>query len=328
MSATVPSSSRSPQPSVYGVPRQMRESSLALKPAFVTYYKEVLGEEGFARYVAEMDYYLPKAVRMNPLKMDPARTAARLRDHFTLTPIPWVPDAYWVSGERRDIGNRIEHQLGYCYIQESASMLPPMVLAPEPSMRVLDIAASPGSKTTQLAALMRNEGVIVANDMGARLRALGINVQKCGCTGVMVTNMDGRRFAKLKFDRVLADVPCSATGTVQRSAMAISMWSDGFVKKLVSLQKELARTAFETLVPGGRMVYSTCTLDPRENEAVVSYLVSLGARVLPIDLPIRREVAFTSFRGEEFDPSVAQCLRIHPYTNNTEGFFVALLEKQ
>jgi NOL1/NOP2/sun family putative RNA methylase len=194
-------------------------------------------------------------------------------------------------------------------------------------MRVLDIAASPGSKTTQLAALMGGTGVVIANDMGPRLRALGINVQKCGCTAVMVTNMDGRRFAKLAFDRVLADVPCSATGTVQRSTMAVTMWSDAFVLKLVKLQKELAKTAFDALVPGGRMVYSTCTLDPRENEAVVSYLVSLGAQVLPIDLPIERETPFTAFRGETFDPSVALTLRIHPSTNNTEGFFVALLEK-
>jgi len=140
--------------------------------------------------------------------------------------------------------------------------------------------------------------------------------------------MDGRRFSSLPFDRVLADVPCSATGTVQRSAMAITMWSDSFVRKLVTLQKELAKTAYETLVPGGRMVYSTCTLDPRENEAVVSYLVTeLGARVLPIDLPIRREQPFTSFRDDVFDPSVSLTLRIHPYTNNTEGFFVALLER-
>ena len=84
MSATVPSSSRSPQPSVYGVPRQMRESSLALKPAFVTYYKEVLGEEGFARYVAEMDYYLPKAVRMNPLKMDLITPPIQLKNDVIL----------------------------------------------------------------------------------------------------------------------------------------------------------------------------------------------------------------------------------------------------
>jgi NOL1/NOP2/sun family putative RNA methylase len=316
-----------PQPTVYGVPREAREKPLLFKPAFVRYYTEVLGEEGFAQYVAETQYYLPKAVRMNPLKADPARTAQRMRDHFSLTPIPWARDGYWVSGERRDIGNRIEHQLGYCYIQEAASMIPPIVLNPEPGMRVLDIAASPGSKTTQLAALMENRGVIIANDRGSRLRALGINVQKCGCTGVMITNMDGRRFAEYRFDRVLADVPCSATGTVQRSAMAANMWSESFVRKLVTLQKELAKTAYETLVPGGRMVYSTCTLDPQENEGVVTYLVSLGARVLPIELPIRREKPIRLFRGEEYASAVEHCLRIHPQTNNTEGFFVALLEK-
>jgi NOL1/NOP2/sun family putative RNA methylase len=314
-------------PTLYGVPRHARGEPVALKPAFKVHYEQVLGKESYEQLVQELCYYLPKAVRMNALKNNPDDTAERLRKHFTLTPIPWVRDAYWVHGKRRDIGNTIEHQLGYCYIQEAASMLPPVVLAPEPGMRVLDMAASPGSKTTQLANAMNNSGVLVANDMGARMRALGINIQKCGCQCVVLTNMDGRRMPKNAFDRVLADVPCSATGTIQRSLKAASMWSESFSKKLARLQKQLAFAAYDALVPGGRMVYSTCTLEPRENEAIVSLLAHAGARVLPIDLPIRREKPFTELDGEALHPSVAHCLRIHPYTNNTEGFFVALLEK-
>ena len=203
----------------YGVKREKRGEPISLKPAFEEYYRELLGDS-YDEFVTELDYYLPKAVRMNPLKADPLLTAARLREHFTLTPIPWAPHAYWATGPRRDIGNTMEHQLGYCYIQEAASMLPPIVLDPKPGMRVLDIAASPGSKTTQLAALMENQGVLIANDKGMRMRPLGINVQKCGCTCVMLTNNDGRGMPKNMFDRVLADVPCSATGTIQRSLKA------------------------------------------------------------------------------------------------------------
>jgi tRNA (cytosine49-C5)-methyltransferase len=164
--------------------------------------------------------------------------------------------------------------------------------------------------------------------MGMRLRPLGINVQKCGCSNVLLTNMDGRRFKEHSFDSILADVPCSATGTLQRSLKAAAMWNEGFLRKLQSLQYQLAVAAYTALKPGGRMVYSTCTLEPLENEGVVSQLVAHhGARVVPIDLPIKREKPFASFRDVVFHPSVEHCLRIHPYTNNTEGFFVCLLEK-
>jgi len=306
--------------------RTRRETPILLKPAFVKHYNELLGKD-YSRFTEELDYYLAKAVRMNPLKMNPELTKARLSQYFDLEPIPWCKDAYWVSGERRDIGNTIEHQLGYCYIQEAASMLPPVVLDPKPGETVLDIAASPGSKTTQMAAMMRNTGVILANDKGMRLRPLGINVQKTGCRNVMLTNMDGRALKQLAFDRVLADVPCSATGTLQRSKQASSMWNPAFFAKLQQLQFQLASAAYSSLKPGGRMVYSTCTLEPMENEGIVTKLIELGAKVLAIDLAIKREEPFTEFQGTRFHPDVKRCLRIHPYTNHTEGFFVALLEK-
>jgi NOL1/NOP2/sun family putative RNA methylase len=305
---------------------QEREKPLELKPLFVKHYQALLGAD-YDRYVASTKQYLRKAVRLNPLKNDPADTKARLEKFFTLTPIPWCTDAYWIAGERRDIGNTIEHQLGYCYIQEAASMLPPVVLDAQPGQRVLDIAASPGSKTTQLAAMMKNTGIILANDQGIRLRPLGINVQKCGCRNVVVTNMDGRAIKQLQFDRVLADVPCSATGTLQRSAQAAKQWQPRAVEKMAQLQLQLAKNAYAALKPGGRMVYSTCTLEPLENEGVVSSLVSLGARIVPFLLPIKREQPFLEWQGTAFNPAVRHTLRIHPYTNDTEGFFVALLEK-
>jgi 16S rRNA C967 or C1407 C5-methylase (RsmB/RsmF family) len=201
------------------------------------------------------------------------------------------------------------------------------VLKPQPGERVLDIAASPGSKTTQMAAMMQNTGIIVANDRGIRLRPLGINVQKCGCRNVFITNMDGRALKRLRVDKALADVPCSATGTLQRSPKAAQLWNEGALASLQKLQFQLAFAAYTALRPGGRMVYSTCTLEPLENEGVVSQLVAQGACVLPIDLPIKRERPYLTWRGHQFHLSVQFALRIHPYTNGTEGFFVCLLEK-
>lgn len=308
-----------------------RPEPLPFKEDFLDQYTILLGEEGVRKYVEETQYYLPKAIRLNPIKNDPADTRTRLEQYFELIPIPWCEHGYWVRGDRRDVGNLIEHQLGYFYVQESASMLPPSVLQPRLGDIVLDIAASPGSKTTQLAAMMENTGIIVANDMGIRLRPLGINVQKCGCSNVLLTNMDGRAFGKRYpgiFDRVLADVPCSATGTVQRSSQAVRGWNPKFIEKLCQLQFEIARSAYAALKPGGRMVYSTCTLEPIENEGVVSRLVmELGAIVVPFDLPIIREKPILTWNGHSFHSSVEHALRIHPYTNHTEGFFVCLLEK-
>ncbi len=231
------------------------------------------------------------------------------------------------------MGNTVEHALGYYYVQEAASMIPPVVLDPKPGDIILDMAASPGSKASQIAQYMQNEGVVVANDVkGDRLAALGINMQRIGSYNHITTLMQGQQFAKtgILFDKVLLDAPCSGTGTIRKSPKTILMWNPDMVRRLAHIQKQLIMTAWQVLKPGGTLVYSTCSTEPEENEGVVSYLLNnvKDAKMLEIDLPIKRSDPILEFDGESYHPEVHNCLRLWPQDNDTEGFFVAGIRKE
>lgn len=311
--------------------RPAREQDIEVKERFAEYYQEVLGEE-YETFMTCNKHYLQRAIRINTLKADVEDVTKRLRSKgWTLTSVPWCPEGFWMSGDRLDIGNTLEHQLGYFYVQDPASMLPPVVLDAKPGETVLDMCASPGSKTTQLAAMMKNTGVIVANESdGPRLAPLGVNIQKLGVTNVVVTKRDGRRVGG-NYDKVLIDVPCTGTGTIRRSLKSIEMFNEESTKGLANLQLGLLQHGYDILKSNGTLTYSTCSLDPTENEAVVSAFLSDNpwAEILPIELDIKREEVFLKHpvTGEEFDGRVQQALRIHPYTNDTEGFFVAKIRK-
>jgi NOL1/NOP2/sun family putative RNA methylase len=270
-------------------------------------------------------------VRVNTLKISVADLRAELSQDWEMKPVTWCPEGFFLTykhEERYDFGNLPEHQLGYLYIQDAASMIPPVVLAPEPGMKVLDLCAAPGSKTTQLAAMMKNTGVLVANDVsGDRLTPLGLNIQRCGVMNTIIV-LRGR-FEVGTFDRVLVDAPCSGTGTVRRSLKTLQMWSPGLVARMVAEQRKLIEKGWEALAPGGVLVYSTCTQEPEENEGMISWFLSrhADADVEEIALDIVRSDPVPAFNGVTYDSRVARCLRIYPQDNDTEGFFVAKLRK-
>jgi 16S rRNA C967 or C1407 C5-methylase (RsmB/RsmF family) len=157
-----------------------------------------------------------------------------------LAQIPWCKEGFWIEHEkgRLDVGNTIEHNLGYYYVQESASMIPPIVLDPKPGEKVLDLCASPGSKASQIAQYMDNKGVLVANDVsGMRLAALGINLQRLGILNCVITQMKGERLKGIEFDKILVDAPCSGTGTIRKSIKTIRMWNPNTIKNIAGQQK-------------------------------------------------------------------------------------------
>jgi len=303
-----------------------------IKPAFEERYKELLG----SRYDEFMKYslsYIRKCIRVNTLKTSVEEVKSRLGPRWVLEPISWCPEGFFISfkdGKRFDIGNIPEHQLGFFYVQDAASMIPPVVLEPKPGDTVLDLCSAPGSKTTQIAAMMNNEGVLVANDIDVqRIKPLGMNLNRSGVTNCVVVTRGNKKFENEYFDRVLVDAPCSGTGTIRRSLKTLMMWSPGLIKKLSRIQKTLILRGFETLKPGGTMVYSTCTLEPEENEAIVSWLLENNpdADVLPISLDIVRSEAVTEWQGTKYDEQIKHCLRILPQDNDTEGFFVCKIKK-
>ncbi|MBW2972304.1 NOL1/NOP2/sun family putative RNA methylase, partial [Candidatus Woesearchaeota archaeon] len=233
-------------------------AEMQFKEKFVDRYSQLTDIEKFKEYSFS---YLRKSIRVNTLKTDVKSLVKRVSKEWKLTPIPWCDYGFWIEhrgegdAKRWDIGNMTEHMLGYFYVQEAASMIPPIVLDPKPGERVLDMCAAPGSKTTQMAQLMQNKGVIVANDVTAvRLAALGINLQRCGVMNVITTQMQGYRFKDIEFDRVLVDAPCSGTGTIRKSLKTIEMWNPKLASHLAKTQRALLRTGFSVLKPGGTLV--------------------------------------------------------------------------
>ena len=241
--------------------------------------------------------------------------------------VEWFGDGYFST---EPLGKTIEHFLGYIYIQEASSMLPPAVLNPGAGEKVLDMAAAPGSKTTQMAAMMGNKGTIVANDISSgRIKALVENLSRMGVTNTAITRMDGRSFGKKYpeyFDKVLLDAPCSGEGLIRK--LKELDWSMKKVLSLSNLQKQLILSAYKALKPGGLMAYSTCTGSPEENEGVVSYLVEkTEAKIVRPDVKGKFRQGVVEFGRFSYNPEVRKCIRIYPQDTGTEMFFLCLIRK-
>jgi tRNA (cytosine49-C5)-methyltransferase len=308
---------------------------IMIKPAFEERYRKLLGKE-YDTYIDYSSRHIRKSIRVNTLKLSVDELKKRLKDEWVLEQVPWCKEGFWIThrnGPRYDIGNLPEHQLGYIYVQDAASMIPPVVLSPKPGDIVMDMCAAPGSKTTQMIQYMANDGLMIANDSeGKRLSALGINLQRCGAYNAIITKMDGERLTKKTevFDKILVDAPCSGTGTIRRNYKISEMWSPGLVERMAKIQYRLLKNAFMLLKNGGELVYSTCTLEPEEDEAIIDKLLKEfpNADVLDIKINIKRSDAVTAFDGKEYDSRVSKCLRIYPQDNDSEGFFVTKIVKK
>jgi tRNA (cytosine49-C5)-methyltransferase len=304
--------------------------NIKFKDKFIARYSELTDWEAFKKYSLS---FLRRSIRINTLLGTIKEIKESIESKgWELVPIPWCKEGFWISHpDRRDVGNLLEHHLGQVYVQEAASMIPPLVLQPKAGEIVLDMCASPGSKTTQMAIMMKNQGIIVANDYkGQRLQSLGINLQRSVLTNVVVSLMSGKWFRDFQFDNILVDAPCSGTGTIRKSLKTIQIWNPLMITKLARQQKELAESAFNNLKEGGEMVYSTCSVEPEENEGVVDYLLKKfdNAEVVKVDLPgLKLGKAITEFNGVKYDKQVKDSLRIWPQDNDTEGFFVCKIRK-
>ncbi len=273
-----------------------------------------------------------RTVRVNSLKATRERALEWLSG-VGPEPLPWWDLAFRVrDGDK--LGKKLVHFLGLIYVQDAASMIPPLVLGPQPGERVLDLAAAPGSKATQMSAMMDNTGLLVANDYSRdRIRSLIGNVDRAGCLNVAVCRMDGIRLGRAvagSFDRVLVDAPCSCEGTIGRSARALEHWSVKAIEMFSSLQKGLIVAGYRALKPGGLMAYSTCTIAPEENEQVVAYLLKRfpEAELRPVELDgFKMRPALDEWNGGRFDEQVRHCRRILPQDNKSEAFFLALIAK-
>lgn len=277
---------------------------------------------------------LRKSIRINTLKTTIRELVSTMEDqNFALKPIPWVGEGVWVEG--RGLSETIEYFLGHYYIQESSSMIPTKALQLLEDDFVLDVAAAPGGKTTHIAALMKNNGCVIANEVDPRRRAaLKFNLSKYGVLNTAVTSMDFSKEinCKKRFTRILLDAPCSCEGQFRKNPLSLEQWSLNKILRCSRLQKKMILNALNLLEENGFLVYSTCTLAPEENEEVIDFALKNNDSIRIEPLPLRgRKFNFrlgvTGWNDKTYSPEVEKCVRVYPQDNDSEGFFMAKIVK-
>ena len=275
-------------------------------------------------------------IRANSLKTKRRELAKNLISRgVNLDPLAeWSKVGLKIYSSTVPIGATPEYLSGQYMLQSPSSFLPVLALNPQPGEKILDMCASPGGKTTYIGQLMKNEGLLVANDLKKeRIKSLFFNIHRLGIKNSIITNYDGREFAKLynKFDRVLLDAPCSGLGVISKDK---SVKMNRTYKEILNnsrLQKELILAAIDSCNAKGKgegiIVYSTCTISVEENEWVIDYaLKHRYVKCIETGLEIG-EPGFVQFREKHFHPSIVNTRRIYPHIHEIDGFFIAKLKK-
>ena len=278
---------------------------------------------------------LQQSLRVNTIKSTD-RTISSLKElGWQGEPYDWIENGYSITAGLDAIKKSPQVASGEVYIQNAASWLPVLVLGPQPEETILDVCAAPGGKTSHIAAMASNKAHITVNDNSRpRLARLRANLDRLGVRGVEYTLYDASQLARKlegrQFDKILLDAPCSGEGMMTlESDKDFETWSVAHIKRLQQLQKRIIVQAWELLKPGGTLVYSTCTMAPEENEAVIDYLLRRQEDVIVDEITIdmlSRVKVVTEWNGRTFNHNVSQSMRLIP-SDTTEAFFVCKMTK-
>ncbi len=305
----------------------------------------------FEGFQAALRRPMPTHIRVNTLRMDPGDFERSVRRWGgDLRPLRWYRAGFEAPpvGALSRPGTTLEYFLGLYHVQGASSMVPPLALEPKPGERVLDLCAAPGSKTSQIGELMRNEGFVLANDLFVdRLKVLKAHLERLGIVNACISHRSGESFpggGLPPFQRVLVDAPCSGEGTVRgvaehgrtghegESEQAYRERREAELGKLHRLQRALLRRAANLVEPGGVVVYATCTYSPLENEAVIDDVLrardDLAVEELPVDVP-GAEPGLRTYEGTRFRAEVARARRLYPHRAvDSAGFFICRLRRK
>ena len=283
-----------------------------LPEAFLKRMETQLGEE-YPAFLQSFERPRAVALRFNPLKGNIPQLP------FVQQQVPWEPQGYYYDPESRP-GLHPYHEAGVYYLQEASAMSAVVMLAPMPGEWICDLCAAPGGKSTQIAGRMQGEGFLLCNEINPkRAKILSRNVERMGISNALVTNEHPEKLAQRLtgcFDRVLIDAPCSGEGMFRKEEAAVTDWSEETVEMCARRQREILHSGAALLRPGGRLVYSTCTFAPQENEQMIEAF-----------LENHPDFKRKSLDAPWFTPAGNGAWRLWPHKLLGEGHFVAVLEK-
>lgn len=296
---------------------------MALPEAFIAKYQDLLGNESGPFFEA-LSGPIDKGFRLNPLKAN--------REPVDLSldkPIAWSKNGYFgqVSGKS------IDHTTGLVYSQEPSAQFVAEVVDAKPGEKVLDLAAAPGGKSTQLAGQMQGQGLLWTNEIFfGRAKILSENIERFGVRNAIVSSADSKDLVKALpgyFDRVLLDTPCSGEGMFRKDPDAISYWSEGYPRECADRSEGILANAVKMLRPGGILVYSTCTFAPEEDEQMIAWLLKEypDFELLAIDKVAGSGIADGRPEWADGNPDLKKTARLWPQDLPGEGHFVAKLQK-
>ncbi len=319
-------------------------------------FKKIKKEDVFESRMASILQTTPKnikgifsqrartTIRLNPLKKNTYDTYKRLKSYgYELREIPWSKDTYYVDNvDKSEISKTEEYEKGYFYIQDLSSILATVVLNPKPNEKILDMCAAPGSKTTHIASLTENKADITANDIEvSRMNSLRNVIEQFGVQNITFTKREGQYFGKeepVTYDKVILDAPCSGEGRIfLNGEKPLRFWSTKKVKIYSIIQKELIESAFRTLKHGGEMIYSTCTLEPQENEGIVTWLLNKYPNSKLKEIDIIKDENFKRFKkytepgishwsNNDYHKDITKSIRVIP-SSDMMGFYIAKIQK-
>jgi NOL1/NOP2/sun family putative RNA methylase len=293
-----------------------------MKQELIARYKEMCSDFSVERNIRN-------ALRINTLKITEKECVKRLVDKgVKLEKIKFLKNGYYYES-KFSLSSTPEYLQGMIYLQDAASQIPAEVLDPKTGENILDMSAAPGSKTTQIAQLMQNKGTIIALDTShSRIEALKNNLERCSASNCAVYKKDAR-FAnelRIKFDKILLDAPCSGNYTQEEDWLSKRNVED--FKSNARMQKEMIRAGIKCLKDKGILVYSTCSLEPEENEFVVQWAINnLDVELLDTDEKIGDKCKI-NILGKELNKDINKCVKIWPYKTGMQGFFIAKMRKR
>jgi 16S rRNA (cytosine1407-C5)-methyltransferase len=301
-------------------------------PELENYLKSLLGEQYTAFLSAQPE---PTAIRTNTLKASPEQIRELLTNYqYKYDKISFNPDGFILKSDQLPLSHSLAFFEGLFQYQGVSSQLPALVLDVKPGDRVLDMTAAPGSKSTQLAAMLGNKGELVLNDSSYhRLPALQANMQRSGAINHYILKHRGENLSRLYpeyFDKILLDAPCTALGTYFSTSEKYSWWSGKKLEKLSNLQYQLLVSAIKCLRIGGEMVYSTCSVSPEENELLIEKIIRkypVKVENISADIQSKFDSGWTSHNDKEISIEMDKAIRIWPHVHSFEGFFIIKLKK-